>query len=200
MRSFHHRKRSSFGDTFGDGRSDNTYHRFTAGGIKWLVIGLEFGPRNAVLTWASGVIAAHPDHKVIVVTHAYLYHDSTHHGCDTKHDWVPSSYGIADNEPANSGFDIWHKLVRQHPNILLVFGGHVLRSGVGQLVSIGMHGNRVYQMLANYQMRERGGEGFTRFITISPEKGIIRVRTYSPFLRKQMRDPAHSFVFTDVVL
>ena len=33
----------------------------------------------------------------------------------------------------------------------MVFSGHVLHSGTGQLVSAGVHGSHVYQMLANYQ-------------------------------------------------
>ena len=52
---------------------DNNYHTFHAGGTDWLVLSLEFGPRDHVLDWANEVVASHPNHRVIVVTHDYMY-------------------------------------------------------------------------------------------------------------------------------
>lgn len=45
-----------------------------------------------------------------------------------------------------------------------VFNGHVLDTGAGRLVGVGDHGNRVYQILANYQFQPYGGGSFLRLI------------------------------------
>lgn len=55
------RKMPGFGGVGEDGRVDNAYYLFKSGKIKWLVLTLEFGPRNSILDWANGVIAGHPD-------------------------------------------------------------------------------------------------------------------------------------------
>ena len=44
----------------------------------------------------------------------------------------------------------------------MVFSGHVLNDGQGRRVSEGDYGNKVYQMLSNYQMQTNGGNGFLR--------------------------------------
>src|SRR5690606_42087534 len=68
---------SHFGGAFEPGSMENTYHTFHAGGLDWLIVSLEFGTRNGVLQWAGEVIEAHPDHKVIINTHDYMYSDDT---------------------------------------------------------------------------------------------------------------------------
>ena len=51
---------------------DNTFHTFSAGGVDWLVITGELDPRPGVLPWFNKVVADHPDHNVIYLTHNYL--------------------------------------------------------------------------------------------------------------------------------
>ena len=41
----------------------------------WIVVHLEWMPRDAVLDWADGVLRDHADRSAIVVTHAYLRTD-----------------------------------------------------------------------------------------------------------------------------
>ena len=81
---------------------------------------------------------------------------------------------------------MWDKLVSKYPNILFVFSGHVLNGGVGTLVSIGEQGNKVYQMLANFQDgvkgTNRGQTGFLRIVDIDVKKKQVKVDTYSPYL------------------
>jgi hypothetical protein len=194
-----------FGGAFETGSMDNTWHTFKAGGLDWLILSLEFGPRDKVLNWANDVVKAHARHKVIVNTHAYMYSDNTRINAKKDHQWVPQRYGIGKatgDEATNDGEMIWEKLISQHSNILLVFSGHVLNSGVGKLVSEGIHGNKVYQMLANYQDRVtgsvNGGNGFLRIITIDTKKNMISVKTYSPHINEYKTDPDQQFIFEDV--
>ncbi len=46
-------KMKNFGGAFEEGKMDNVWYTFKAAGIKWLILCLEFGPRNNVLDWAE---------------------------------------------------------------------------------------------------------------------------------------------------
>lgn len=220
-----HSKAPSFGGAYEVGKMDNTWHTFQAGGIDWLVLALEFGPRNKVLDWAGSIIEQHPNHKVILNTHAYMYADDTRMGPgkDPEHKWLPNTYGLGqlsdgtpipddDPEHANDGEEIWTKLMSQYPNTIMVFSGHVLLGGTGTLVSEGIHGNKVYQMLSNYQNIVNaeyvvngvvknvsvGDSGFFRIVTIDPVKNNISVKTYSPFVDVYLTTPNQQFTFENV--
>jgi hypothetical protein len=177
------------------------------GGFDWLILCLEFGPRNKILEWAGEVIQNHPNHKVIINTHAYMYSDDSRMDHETGDAWVPQDYGVGKGtgeDAVNDGEMMWKKLTSQHPNVLLTFNGHVLHDGTGKLVSEGVHGNKVYQMLANYQGgvegSEKGGNGFLRIVTIDTEGKKISVKTYSPYIDQYKTEPDQQFDFGNVVL
>ncbi|MDD4192508.1 MAG: metallophosphoesterase [Mangrovibacterium sp.] len=201
-------KTAGFGGAFETGRMDNVWYTLKAGGIKWLILSLEFGPRDKVLEWASEVIRAHPSHKVIVNTHAYMYADDTRMSEERGHRWPPRlskmNVHATGAESPNNGEQMWQKLVSRYPNILLVFSGHVLGDGTGTLVSEGVHGNKVYQMLANYQGAVKGsvngGNGFLRIVTVDPRQGRIAVQTYSPYVNAYKTDSSQQFEFNDIDL
>jgi len=180
-------------------RYDNNYHTFSAGGTDWLVLSLEFGPRDGVLNWANSVVASHPQYRVIVVTHDYLFSNETRH--DESESWDPHTYGVAnDPEGVNDGEEMWNKFVRKHPNITFVLNGHVLNDGQGRLVSVGDHGNRVYQMLANYQTLANGGNGYLRILEFDPVHRTVSGTSYSPSLDANLTDWQNQFMFENVDL
>ena len=190
--------------TFPEGKIDNLLSEFTIGEQKWMVLSLEFGPRNKTIAWADKIIAKYPEHNFIIVTHAYVYEDSTLH--DGEDWWLPENYGIGKDtgeEAPNNGAQLWEKLIKKHENISMVFSGHILKSGVGTLVSEGKNGNKVYQMLANYQKgvegSENGGNGFLRIIKVNPENQRIEVKTYSPWLDEFKKEKANDFTFKNVL-
>ncbi len=184
----------TFGGAFESNRMDNVFHQFSAGGVDWLVLALEFGPRDAVLDWANSVVTNHPQSKVIVLTHTHIYSDSTLHGSSPTHEWTPrGDYGRM-----NDGVDVWEKLVRRHANMAFVFNGHVLNSGQGRLVGVGDHGNRVYQMLCNYQMLPGGGQGILRIIKFFPLEDRLTAESYTPFYDVSLTDPANAFAYTNL--
>ena len=195
----------NFGGAFEEGKMDNSWHTFKAGGYDWLILSLEFGPRNSVIEWADKVVSDHPKHKVIINTHAYLYADDTHMSEKRNHHWRPQSYKLGKetgDNAVNDGEQMWEKLVSRYPNILFVFSGHVLHDGTGYLVSEGKHGNKVYQMLANYQggveNTVKGGNGFLRRLTINPAEKKITVKTYSPYVNEYKTEPDQQFVIENV--
>jgi hypothetical protein len=169
------------------GGNENAYYLIDAAGMKFLVVCLEFGPRDEVLEWANKVVADHSHRRAIVVTHCYLYADDTRVTGDDA--WNPHSYPCGGND----GEEIWQKLVRKHENIFLVLSGHVLDDGVGRLTSTGDHGNTVHQVLANYQMKPNGGNGWLRIMKFVPAENKILVSTYSPTLKRHATDGQNQF-------
>jgi predicted MPP superfamily phosphohydrolase len=56
-----------YGGHFGDG-NENAYYRIHAGGMDFLIVCLEFGPRDEVLEWANRLVSKHSDYRTVVVT------------------------------------------------------------------------------------------------------------------------------------
>lgn len=186
-----------------EGKMDNAYYIFKTGKINWLVITLEFGPRNSILNWAGSVIEKYPNHSVIINTHSYMYSDSTRQGPGDN--WRPQAYGVGKDKgdsSVNDGEQIWDKLVKDHSNVRFVFSGHVLNTGVGTLVSINSKGFPVYQMLANYQEgvtgSVKGGNGWLRILDMNYKKKTLNVSTYSPYINKYKEEPAQQFIIENI--
>ena len=168
------------GGVFEPGRIENSYSLFEWAGRQWIALALEWGPRDIVLDWANGVLSAHEDRLAIVVTHAYMYDDDTRMD-QTVRDYggSPYNYGTADLPGGVSdGGDIYREVISTHPNVMMVLSGHIKGEGLNSEPT--PFGNVVHEMLADYQGRAQGGEGFLRLYELSPDSSTIRVRTYSP--------------------
>jgi hypothetical protein len=182
---------------FETGKMDNRYHLLKAGNTDWLILSLAFGPNNDVLQWANKVVSENQDKKIILNTHAYMYFDSTR--MDNGDWWRPQAYGIGKDttDTVNDGQQIWEKLVSKHPNFVAVFSGHVLKAGTGLLISEGNHGNKVVQILTNYQRgvdeSVRGGNGYLRMVKFDIKNDMLEVKTYSTWEEKFHPDPAHNY-------
>lgn len=170
------------------GRMSNTYHLFQApDNSRWLILTLEWGPTDETLEWASGILRQHKDRNAILITHAYMYHDSTRYDWEQKgkeQEWNPRSYPTTPG--GNDGQDIWNKLIRRHENVFLVLNGHVIGDGTGLLISENDAGRPVIQKLVNYQspIQEIGGSAWLRVMTFSRESAKITCWTYSPLFKK----------------
>ena len=194
----------AFAGAFEPNKLDTTYYLTETGKIKWLIISLEFGPRNAVLDWANKIISQYSSHTVIINTHSYMYSDSTRQGYGDN--WRPQAYSVGKDKgdsSVNDGEQIWEKLVSKNANVRFVFSGHVLNSGVGTLVSINNEGYPVYQMLANYQEGVKGsikgGNGWLRIIDLDYKKKMLSVKTYSPYINQYNTDPGQQFNIKNVL-
>jgi len=186
-----------YGGTFEPNTVDNTWHTFSKGDYKFLILSLEYLPRNKVLDWANTVVANHPKHNVIVNTHSYLG------AGNTLNTGIPQDElnGTGDETP-NNGKAIWEKLVSKHNNCLFVFSGHVLGDGAGYLVSNGEKGNKVYQFIANYQGGVDGTQdsrnGMIRIVDLDPASKRFSIRTYSPYQNRYNTNVDHDYYYTDV--
>jgi hypothetical protein len=185
--------RPDFGGAMEPGKLENTYHLFDAGGRKWIAICLEWGPRDNVVEWAGKVMDQHPDRIGILVTHAYMNNnDRRYDHTDTTHpqDYNPHEYRTPGS--MNDGEELWQKLVRNH-NFALTLNGHVLGDGTGYLASRNDKGHVVHQILANYQFRELGGEGYMRLLEFQPDGRTVRIKTYSPIYDRYMTQADQQF-------
>ena len=160
---------------YGDGDVSNSYNAFEIGGTKWLLLNLDFGPTDEMLEWACGVIEQYPDHKVIVVSHAYLYRDGT---TLDESECYPSS---GHNPTFNNGDDIFEKLVKKYENVELVIGGHDPWDHIVCSQVKGEHGNTVTQLLIDSQYMDKyyGATEMIALLYFSPDGRTMTVRYYS---------------------
>jgi len=189
----------TFGGAMEAGKVDNTYHLFEVDGEKWIVLALEFAPRDEVVKWADKVLTEHADRFAILITHAYLFADGTRYDWDKygrKQSATPHYYKLTKLPGrGNDGEELWRKLVSRHANMVLTINGHVLRDGVARLTSEGEHGNHVHQMLVNYQrMRPQNGNGFLRLLEFQPDGKTIQARSYSPVMDLYKTDVQNQFL------
>lgn len=182
----------TFGGAMEHGKLDNTYHLFDVADDKWIIIALEWAPRNETIAWANGVMSEHADRKGILITHAYMNNnDLRYDHTDTDHPQHYNPHHYRTPGTINDGEELWHKLVRKH-DFRLTLNGHVLGDGTGYLAERNDHGHVCHQMLANYQMRELGGEGFMRLLEFRPD-GTIQVKSYSPLYDDFLADSDQLF-------
>ena len=190
------RSQPTFVESFAADRTDNAVYVFDAAGRQWLVLVLEFGPRDEVVDWANGVLDRYPSRRVIVLTHAFLYADDSRYDHVARPDqmWNPHDYGVAGGSGgANDAEELWQMLLRHRDQVDLVLSGHVLLDGVGHLETATDGGHPVHQLLANFQQDELGGGGFLRLLVFGPDGRTIDVYTYSPFLGLAGDEPEHRF-------
>lgn len=173
---------------------DNQWHHFEAGGCNWLVIGLEFAPRADVLRWTSGVIAAHPQHSVILFTHAYL---------DPKtNERINLSASVSKAKPGEPAptekpdltqpEDLW-QMASKHANVVMILGGHACYTS--HRTSKAQTGQLVQEMVVDYQKDVNGGNGWLRLLQILPDGRTVRCQDYSPLLDQRCIMPDRTFDF-----
>ncbi len=150
-----------WGAGYPEGTNDNSFQIFSVGAMSFLIFHFKFEPGDDVLQWASGVIADHPEHRVIISTHSYLGPDGEL--------WTLPSF-----DPAAT---IWAELVEPYDNVFMVLSGHI----DGEAVRTDyVDGRPVHQMLACYQSLRYGGGSRLRLMDFYPDEDRIDVSTYLP--------------------
>lgn len=172
----------------------NSYALIDVGARKWVIVGLEFGPRDDVLAWAGEVLRTYRSLPAVVVTHAYLHVDGSRYDYAARglsQAFAPRMYGYTTDQGINDGEDVWRKLVSPNLNVLLVFCGH--DPGIARLTSV-RGGAPVHQVLSDYQWSdELGGSGYLRLLTFDYDRREVVVETYSPYLDRYLTDDANQF-------
>lgn len=156
--------------TYEPGKIDNACHTFTAGGLDWLVLNLELWARTGAVDWARKVIADHPHHNVIILTHAHMNKDGT----------IQQDNGGYGDNSAQVVFD---RVIKPFANVRLVFCGH---AGVqAYRTDTGTQGNPIHEFLLCYHDRETNPTGL---VAIDTQKGTLTLRVYCPSLNRDKND------------
>ena len=129
-----------------------------------MLLTLEMAPRDAVIDWANGVIAAHSDHNVLIQTHYYL----------TASGAISTDSGYGDG--SRSATNLYNRLVKVHPNIVAVFSGHVGKD-TSSRTDTGNNGNKIVSYMAGLHDRETNP---VRLVEIDVKKGSLESRIYAP--------------------
>lgn len=191
---------SWYGDGYPGGTNDNGYQLFQAGGydfllfkldqLRFVVVNLEFCPTSQVVEWASGVFERHPDRLGILVTHAYLNYNGVRH--------INQPSGGCTDPKRNTQY-LFDQLIYPNPNVFMVLSGHEYLPerayGEAYVVDRNVAGRPVHQMLADFQRRPNGGDGWLRILGFNQELGQVIVRTYSPTVKSYERDEDSDFRF-----
>lgn len=184
-------KRPYYGGVFEKDKLDNAYYLFAAGGREWIVVTLEYAPRDEAVAWANKILDQYPKRSAIICTHAYLFSDNTRFDHKRKKG-QPKLPGHT--RGLNDGEELWQKLVSKHKNVQFVLCGHVTKNGgAGRLTSQGDAGNQVHQILADYQAWPHGGDGYLRLMEFLPDGKTVQVKSYSPTLDKYLTDDIQQF-------
>jgi len=185
--------------------NDNNFTFFEWKNLKFMVISLEFAPRDEALEWANKVIAQYKERRVIVVTHCYLdMCEAGNTGCGRYR----NDCSIAYNLEGNAGDTLWEKFVSKHKNIFMVLSGHVTDDE--HITRKGGGGNDVHEILTDYQNEvpkqykdtkkgKRSGNGWLRVLLFNPKENKIHVSSLSVDGVKRFyeterynKDPSHS--------
>lgn len=164
---------------FMDRTNANNYCYFEGGGMRFMVVSLEFSPRPKVLDWAKEVVRAHPNHHVILATHYYM---GANGGDEDGNLYCKNGYG---------GQGLWKHLVRKHRNIFLVVCGH--KPGVYHRTRENDAGGKVHEILCDYQFRKRGGNGWLQSLRFLPARKRILVEAFSPTLKRRGTGPKERY-------
>jgi hypothetical protein len=152
----------------------NAWYKLDVGKAKFLILCLNFQPKDEILEWANGVLDKNSNRQAIIVTHAYLQPD----GVRIKQENYPCG--------GNYGEDIWTKLVSKHDNSFMVLCGHSVPSAYSK--AEGKNGTVVHQIMSDYQDLPEGGQGWLRIMKFDPQAKKIFITTYSPVLDKFLED------------
>jgi len=178
--------KSYYGGNFPAGSNENFYGVFNVNGTSYLVLCLEFIPRDQTIEWASAVISENQDKKIIVVTHAFLTPSGLRQGhCDGN---SAEFFGLAGDNDADA---LWSKLISKYPNVTMVLNGH--DTGYASRQDLGVNGNLVNQIVSDYQDWPNGGGGYLRIMTFKPALNRVDITSYSPYYNQYLTDTDNTF-------
>jgi hypothetical protein len=166
--------RPYYGGHYG-ANNDNWYDLFTASGMDFIVISLEYDPTPdaAVISWADNLLTAYGNRRAIILSHNLA---------GTGNPAAFSAQGQAT-----------YDALKSHSNLFLMLCGHVPGEGRRQDT---FGGNTVNTVMSDYQSRTNGGNGWLRIMEFSPANNVIRVKTYTPWLDQFEADADSSSQFT----
>lgn len=136
------------------------------GDTKYIILALGWDTGSGTISWADKILTQYQDRIAILTTHDYMN---------------------ADGSLSDNGNTLYSALVKPHTNVHLVLCGHN-HNAARNIAEIDDNGDgttdrTVYQLIADYQAEENGGNGFMRLLSIDEKNKVINVKTYSPYTK-----------------
>jgi hypothetical protein len=149
------------GKPYYGGRLDdyNHYFFFSAGGMDFIIIFLQYNPETTQTNWANNLLATNSTRRGIVVSHAILNIDNS---------WVNLSV---------------YSSLSGNPNLFLMLCGHMHSSSDGEALRTETRPNMdpVHIILSDYQDMSYGN-GWLRILEFDPSADLITVTANSPYI------------------
>lgn len=167
--------RSYYGGHYGS-NNDNHYQLFSAGGIDFIHISLEYYANGTtasllpVLNWADALLKTYSNRKGILSTHNLLTVGN------------PASF-------QGPGQKIYDEL-KDNANLILMLAGHV--HGEGRRTDI-FNGNTIHSIMSDYQSGTNGGNGYLRIMQFIQNQNLLSVKTYSPYTNSSLTGTSSDF-------
>ena len=163
-----------YGGSIGPEDNSANFSTFEREGARFLMLSLPYAYAEREIAWAEEVVAAHPDHNVVISTHEHV---------TPKTAEVDALRSTGSRWVSRAG-ELWDRVIAPNRNVVLVLSGHF--HGIGQLVTPdagGIPGHTVVELLADYQeFRTHTGEratGFQRLLQVDLASGSVAVDTFS---------------------
>ncbi|MDP2207556.1 MAG: T9SS type A sorting domain-containing protein [Bacteroidota bacterium] len=150
--------RPYFGGNYGS-NNNNNFQVFSASGMSFIAINLEYNRSAAALRWADSLLKSDITRRGIVISHDIL--------------------GTGNPGAFSSQGQVTYDSLKDNPNLFLLLCGHV--PGEGRRMDV-YNGDTVFTVLADYQNLTNGGNGWLRIMEFSPASNQIQIKTYSPTL------------------
>lgn len=149
-----------YGGHYGSDNYSN-YSLFTASGMDFILINLQYNPDAAMLDWADARLKQFSTRRGLVVSHSVLN---------------------VDNSLRTEGTNILNAL-KDNPNLFMILCGHMHTpsDGAAYLAQAADDGHTIHIMLSDYQEYPNGGNGYLRLLHFSPLTDKIYASTYSPY-------------------
>jgi hypothetical protein len=121
--------------------------------------------------WAQSIINAHPGVPTIISTHNNI-----------------NASGVQDAQ----GLALFNALAKPNNQVFMILNGHYSNGNAAEarITGINNAGRPVYQILTDYQSRNRGGDGWMRLITFEPANRRMLFSTYTPISDAALGQPA----------
>lgn len=156
----------------------NNYVLFSAGGMDFINIALEFNFPFQSQQWLNDVLNAFPDRRAIISTHAFIRDDNS----------------VTDSGNVQA---VLNDIVSQHCNVFLIlcahYHGDLNTPGEAELDLVNSCGKPLYIRMSNYQEDTNGGDGFLRMMKFRPSRSVIEFKTYSPVLNQYRTQSSSQF-------
>jgi large repetitive protein len=136
----------------------NNYYLFSASGMDFILINLQYSPTTAILDWADARLKQYPSRRAIVEEHDIL---------NTNNSFVNSAA---------------YDALRDNNNLFLMLCGHMHASNDGAAyvagTGTGTAAQTIHIVMQDYQ--DFANSGYLRLYRFSPANNMIYMTTYSP--------------------